>query len=112
MGGACALAVRPKIQHHTKLGMATRCGCCRRRNDKSERARARWRRLLRRLRRVQRLKRAFHWLGRWLCYLKHGNRYYKLNDTDNDSDTDENRYYEPGGLRRKPRRKPPVRVAT
>ena len=80
----CALAVWPKIQHRTKLGMATRWRCCRRRNDKSDRARARWRRLVRRLRRVQRLKRVWHWLGRWLCYLKHGNRYYKLSDTKND----------------------------
>jgi hypothetical protein len=80
----CALAVWPKIQHRTKLGMATRWRCCRRRNDKSDRARARWRRLVRRLRRVQRLKRVWHWLGRWLNYLKHGNRYYKLSDADND----------------------------
>lgn len=80
----CALAVWPKIQHRTKLGMATRWRCCRRRNDKSDKARAQWRRLVRRLRRVQRLKRVWHWLGRWLCYLKHGNRYYKLSDTDND----------------------------
>lgn len=51
---------------------------CLRRQQTRIRAIERWTKFIKKWKRVQRLKRVWSWLGKWLNHLKHGDRYVKF----------------------------------